>query len=83
VMGAGYLLMQLVTLIAGQIAVLFVIVWIATVLTLLWWPASRQWYATARFDRRSPGGPGGPGGPYGGSPYHQHPQQPPRRNQPW
>jgi hypothetical protein len=87
VMGGGYLLMQLVTLIAGQLAVLFTIVWVAAVLVLLWWPASRQWYSTAQFDRS------GPGGPYGGSAYPQHPQQPtqtqhptqqpPKRNKPW
>ena len=82
VMGGAYLLMQLATLVAGQLAVLFVIVWVAAVLVLLWWPASRQWYANARFERS------GPGGPYGGSPYGQQPQgpQPPtqhKRTQPW
>lgn len=74
VMGGGYMVMQLLSLVlAGQVAVLVTIVWVTAVLVLLWWPASRQWYAGAR--RPDPYAPG--------SPYQQPPQEPPRRNQPW
>jgi hypothetical protein len=85
VMGGAYMLTQLISLVVmGQVAVLFTIVWVAAVLTLLWWPTSRQWYATAR----GRGGYGGPGGqsPYPGMPPHQPPHQsPPQppRNRPW
>jgi hypothetical protein len=85
VMGGAYMLTQLISLVVmGQVAVLFTIVWVAAVLTLLWWPTSRQWYATAR----GRGGFGGPGGqsPYPGMPPHQPPHQsPPQppRNRPW
>jgi hypothetical protein len=81
VMGGAYMLTQLISLVVmGQVAVLFTIVWVAAVLTLLWWPTSRQWYATAR----GRGGFGGPGGqpPYPEMPPHQSPSQPPR-NRPW
>jgi hypothetical protein len=76
VMGVGYLVVQLFTLIAGQPAVLFTIVWVAVVVVLLWWPTSRQWYAARRSPRSY-------GPPSGGSPYQQPPAQPPKRNQPW
>lgn len=78
VMGAGYLVVQLITMVTGQPAVLFTIVWVAVVLVLLWWPASRQWYAGGRR--------AGQYGPPGGAPYQQQPppQQPPKpRNGPW
>jgi hypothetical protein len=78
VMGVGYLLMQLVTLLSGQVAVLFAIVWVAAVVVLLWWPASRQWYA-GRGRSRQQGPYGGQPGPYGGPPYPEER----RRNQPW
>jgi len=82
VMGGAYMLTQLISLVVmGQVAVLFTIVWVAAVLTLLWWPTSRQWYATAR-GRGGFGGPGGGQPPYPGMPPHQSPQ-PPRRNRPW
>jgi hypothetical protein len=82
VMGGGYLLVQLFTLLSGQLPVLFTIVWVAAVLALLWWPASRQWYAARRGGQQAPPGPQGPYGPPGpGSPYPH--SQPPRRNQPW
>jgi hypothetical protein len=86
VMGGAYMLTQLISLVVmGQVAVLFTIVWVAAVLTLLWWPTSRQWYATAR-GRGGFGGPGGGQPPYPGMPPHQPPHQspqPPRRNGPW
>jgi hypothetical protein len=85
VMGGAYMLTQLISLVVmGQVAVLFTIVWVAAVLTLLWWPTSRQWYATAR-GRGGFDGPTGGRPPYPGTPPQQPPQQPrqPRRNGPW
>jgi len=86
VMGGVYMLTQLVSLVVmGQVAVLFTIVWVAAVITLLWWPTSRQWYATARGRGRF-GGPAGGQPPYPGMPHQPPPQQPPqqpRRNRPW
>lgn len=76
VMGGGYLVFQLITLLTGQLAVLFTIVWVAAVLVLLWWPTSRRWYTEARH-QESYGPPGG------GSSYPQGPPRPPKRNQPW
>jgi hypothetical protein len=82
VMGGVYMLTQLVSLVVmGQVAVLFTIVWVAAVITLLWWPTSRQWYSTARGRGRF-GGPAGGQPPYPGMPHQQPPQQP-RRNRPW
>ena len=82
VMGGGYLLVQVITLLTGQIPVLFTIVWVAVVLTLLWLPASRQWYAAKRSGQHGSGPQGPYGGPPGsGSPYPQHP--PPHHNRPW
>jgi hypothetical protein len=74
VMGAAYLVAQAVSLVLmGQVAVLLTLSWVSAVIVLLWWPASRQWYA---------GGdtPGQQGPPDSGSTAYPQARG---RNQPW
>ncbi|HET7326501.1 MAG TPA: proline-rich domain-containing protein [Nocardioidaceae bacterium] len=77
-MGALYGLLQLVALLAGELAVIFSIAYVAVVVVLLLVPRTGEWYAA----KSAPRGYGGPGGGYGGG---YGPPPPPERQQhkPW